>query len=30
MSMYADLTGDMVNGLDVVYTNDKPVKGFHV
>ena len=26
----AYLTGDMVNGLDVVYTNNKPVKGFHV
>jgi len=26
----AYLKGDMVNGLDVVYTNNKPVKGFHV
>ena len=24
------LTGDMVNGFDVVYTNDKPSKGSHV
>ncbi|MFL2557739.1 MAG: hypothetical protein ACJ0US_06765 [Arenicellales bacterium] len=24
------LKGDMINGLDVAYTNDNPVKGFHV
>ncbi len=26
----AYLKGDMINGLDVAYTNDNPVKGFYV